>query len=56
MIRALLFDLSDVLVVGLTGIGARLQTILPYSGDEILGQLRGDAMLDFLLGYCSEDE
>ncbi len=56
MIRALLFDLSDVLVVGLTGIGARLQTALPYSADEILGQLRGDAMLNFLLGYCSEEE
>jgi FMN phosphatase YigB (HAD superfamily) len=56
MIRALLFDLSDVLVVGLTGIGARLQTILPYPADEILRQLRGDAMLDFLLGYCSEEE
>jgi hypothetical protein len=56
MIRALLFDLSDVLVVGLTGIGARLQAYLPYPGDEILRQLRGDAMLDFLLGYCSEEE
>jgi HAD superfamily hydrolase (TIGR01509 family) len=56
MIRALLFDLSDVLVVGLTGIGARLQPYLPYPGDEILRQLRGDAMLDFLLGYCSEEE
>ena len=56
MIRALLFDLSDVLVVGLTGIGARLQAILPYPADEILRQLRGDAMLDFLLGYCSEEE
>ncbi len=56
MIRALLFDLSDVLVVGLTGIEARLQAILPYPADEILGQLRGDAMLDFLLGYCSEEE
>ncbi len=56
MIRALLFDLSDVLVVGLTGIGTRLQAILPYSADEILRQLRGDAMLDFLLGYCSEEE
>jgi FMN phosphatase YigB (HAD superfamily) len=56
MIRALLFDLSDVLVVGLTGIGARLQPYLPYPGDEILHQLRGDAMLDFLLGYCSEEE
>ena len=56
MIRALLFDLSDVLVVGLTGIEARLQPYLPYAGDEILRQLRGDAMLDFLLGYCSEEE
>jgi HAD superfamily hydrolase (TIGR01509 family) len=56
MIRALLFDLSDVLVVGLTGIGAKLQAYLPYPGDEILRQLRGDAMLDFLLGYCSEEE
>ncbi len=56
MIRALLFDLSDVLVVGLTGIEARLQAILPYPGDEILRQLRGDAMLNFLLGYCSEEE
>ncbi len=55
MIRALLFDLSDVLVVGLTGIGVRLQTTLPYPADEILRQLRGDAMLDFLLGYCSEE-
>jgi FMN phosphatase YigB (HAD superfamily) len=43
-------------VVGLTGIGARLQAILPYPADEILRQLRGDAMLDFLLGYCSEEE
>jgi HAD superfamily hydrolase (TIGR01509 family) len=56
MIRAILFDLSDVLVVGLTGIEARLQPYLPYPGDEILRQLRGDAMLDFLLGYCSEEE
>jgi HAD superfamily hydrolase (TIGR01509 family) len=56
MIRTLLFDLSDVLVVGLTGIEARLQAILPYRGDEILRQLRSDAMLDFLLGYCSEEE
>jgi len=43
-------------VVGLTGVGARLQARLPYPGDEILRQLRGDAMLDFLLGYCSEEE
>ena len=56
MMRAILFDLSDVLVVGLTGIEARLQPYLPYAGDEILRQLRGDAMLDFLLGYCSEEE
>ncbi len=56
MIRAILFDLSDVLVVGLTGIGARLQALLPYPADEILRQLRSDAMLDFLLGYCSEEE
>jgi glucose-1-phosphatase len=56
MIRTLLFDLSDVLVVGLTGIEARLQAILPYPSGEILGQLRSDAMLDFLLGYCSEEE
>ena len=56
MIRAILFELSDVLVVGLTGIEARLQAYLPYPGDEILRQLRGDAMLDFLLGYCSEEE
>jgi len=56
MIRAILFDLSDVLVVGLTGIEARLQAYLPYPGDEILRQLRSDAMLDFLLGYCSEEE
>jgi len=56
MIRAILFDLSDVLVIGLTGIEARLQAYLPYPGDEILRQLRSDAMLDFLLGYCSEEE
>jgi FMN phosphatase YigB (HAD superfamily) len=56
MIRAILFDLSDVLVVGLTGIEARLQAYLPYPADEILRQLRGDAMLDFLLGYCGEEE
>jgi FMN phosphatase YigB (HAD superfamily) len=56
MMRAILFDLSDVLVVGLTGVEARLQAYLPYPGDGILRQLRGDAMLDFLLGYCSEEE
>jgi hypothetical protein len=45
MIRALLFDLSYVLVVGLTGVEARLQAYLPYPGDEILRQLRSDAIV-----------
>lgn len=54
-VRAILFDLSDVLVVGLTGIGDILRTRLPYTPSEILDQLRGQAMLDFLLGSVTED-
>jgi HAD superfamily hydrolase (TIGR01509 family) len=56
MINAIIFDLSDTLVAGLTGAGARLEKLLPYSGDEILRQLRGDEMLPFILGRCTEDE
>jgi len=56
MTRALLFDLSDVIVVGLTGIGARLEPFLPYSASEILGQLRSALFLPFLLGEVTEEE
>jgi FMN phosphatase YigB (HAD superfamily) len=56
MIRSIIFDLGDVLVTGLTGIGSRLETTLPYAADEILRQFRGDEMLPFLLGRCSEEE
>jgi FMN phosphatase YigB (HAD superfamily) len=56
MTRALLFDLSDVIVVGLTGVGARLEPFLPYSAAEILGQLRGIQFLPFLLGEVTEEE
>ncbi len=56
MIRIILFDLSDVLVIGLTGIELKLQPYLHRTGDEILEQFRSEAMRDFLLGYCSEDE
>lgn len=56
MIKTILFDLSDTLVVGLTGIEPTLQPYLHYPGDEILRQFRSDAMLDFLLGYSSEDD
>lgn len=56
MIQAILFDLNDTLVTGLTGIEVRLQPLLHQPGDIILKQFRSDYMLDFLLGYCSEDE
>lgn len=56
MIQAILFDLNDTLVTGLTGIEVRLEPLLHQPGDTILKQFRSDFMLDFLLGYCSEDE
>jgi putative hydrolase of the HAD superfamily len=56
MIKVIIFDLSDVLITGLTGIEERLQVYLSSPKDEILSQFRSDTMLDFLLGYCSEEE
>jgi FMN phosphatase YigB (HAD superfamily) len=56
MIRLIIFDLGDVLVTGLSGIGSRLEGRLPYAADEIVRQFRGDEMQDFLLGWCSEEE
>jgi putative hydrolase of the HAD superfamily len=56
MIKIIIFDLSDVLITGLTGIEERLQVYLSSPKDEILSQFRGKTMLDFLLGYCSEEE
>jgi FMN phosphatase YigB (HAD superfamily) len=56
MTQAFIFDLSDVLVVGLTGIGDRLEPYLPYSAKEILRQLRSGSMLPFLLGEITEEE
>jgi HAD superfamily hydrolase (TIGR01509 family) len=56
MISAIIFDLGDVLVTGLTGIGLRLEGHVPYAADEIVQQFRGDEMRDFLLGWCSEEE
>lgn len=55
-IRAIIFDLSDTLVIGLGSIGPRLETMLKIPAGEIPDQLRDDAMLDFLLGGCTEDE
>jgi putative hydrolase of the HAD superfamily len=54
-VRAIMFDLSDVLVVGLTGVGEVLQGRLQYTPSEILAQLRSSAMRDFLLGSTTED-
>jgi HAD superfamily hydrolase (TIGR01509 family) len=51
-VRAILFDLSDVLVVGLTGVGAVLERRLGYPAAEIERQLRSQP----LLGECTEDE
>jgi FMN phosphatase YigB (HAD superfamily) len=56
MIKIIIFDLSDVLITGLTGIEERLQVHLSAPKDEILRQFRSNTMLDFLLGYCSEEE
>ena len=55
MIRTLFFDLSDVLVVGLTGIEEPLHLSLAVPKDQILRQFRSDAMHEFLLGQCTED-
>ncbi len=54
-IRTILFDLSDVLVVGLTGLGDTLRGRLPYTATEILAQFRSPPMSDFLLGSITED-
>jgi HAD superfamily hydrolase (TIGR01509 family) len=56
MIRAIIFDLGDVLVTGLTGIGSRLEPSLHYPAGEILRQFRGDEMQALLLGTCSEEQ
>jgi putative hydrolase of the HAD superfamily len=56
MIKVIIFDLSDVLITGLTGIEERLHVYLSSPKEEILRQFRSDIMLDFLLGYCSEEE
>jgi HAD superfamily hydrolase (TIGR01509 family) len=56
MIQNILFDLSDTLVVGLTGVELALEPCLHLPGKEILQQFRSDIMLDFLLGICTEDE
>jgi putative hydrolase of the HAD superfamily len=56
VIKIIIFDLSDVLITGLTGIEERLQVHLSAPKDEILRQFRSNTMLDFLLGYCSEEE
>ena len=56
MIRTIIFDLSDVLVTGLTGIEEKLHLLLAVPKDEILPQFRSAAMLDYLLGQCSEEK
>jgi hypothetical protein len=55
MVQIIIFDLSDVLVTGLTGIEETLHPLLSVPKDEILRQFRSDAMFDYLLGQCSEE-
>jgi len=55
-IHSLIFDLNDTLVVGLTGIGPRLEPLLGAPAGEIPSLFREDPMLDFLLGHCTEDD
>lgn len=55
-ITTIIFDLSDVLIQGLTGIEDVLQHALPCPKAHILPQLRSDVLIDYLLGYSSEDE
>jgi HAD superfamily hydrolase (TIGR01509 family) len=56
MIAAIIFDLGDVLVPGLTGFGSRLVTGMGHPADEIVQQFRGDELVDLLLGRCTEEQ
>ena len=56
MIEVIIFDLSDVLIPGLTGIEKTLGEVLNVPEDQVLGQFRGLSMLEYLVGNCSEDD
>ena len=56
MIEVIIFDLSDVLITGLTGIERTLGEVLNVPEDQVLDQFRGLSMLEYLVGNCSEDD
>jgi HAD superfamily hydrolase (TIGR01509 family) len=56
MIEVIIFDLSDVLLTGLTGIERTLGQVLHVPEDQVLSQFRGLSMLEYLVGKCSEDD
>lgn len=52
--KAVLFDLSEVLLVGLKGFDERLSSVIDAPREEISSALLGDHLTDFFLGKTSE--
>lgn len=56
MIKTIIFDLSEVLILGMHGIDGVLARRLGIPDDGILRQLGGDVFLNLMRGKVSEDD